>query len=260
MGCGRSVKYNPDKLEMLIEQLKQEYSDEEKKEYLETLKRIVNSRKKIEEKLILVFNCVYFGDAYIIQNEFSNAENINDKNNKIIIKKLFKKNFSFGNHRKYMKKDYEEYKKAFEYFSEHVLDNMVGMIRSSAPFDEMYNLLREIPWFGRTAAWDFLEIIDRNIAEGRLNPPHMYISDSTGPKRGVKYFFEIKDNPEIKGVKELEKRVMPPKYIYKYFNEAGNLIKEKILKTNIDKKIKSDKFLVYKLEDALCNFQKGKQI
>jgi len=75
VGCGRSVKYNPDKLEMLIEQLKQEYSDEEKKEYLETLKRIVNSRKKIEEKLILVFNCVYFGDAYIIQNEFSNAEN-----------------------------------------------------------------------------------------------------------------------------------------------------------------------------------------
>jgi hypothetical protein len=81
----------------------------------------------------------------------------------------------------------------------------------------------------------------------------LYLDHATGPKKGVFFYYNVRSYNDLKD-RLMEESDTKPK---DYFIKAVNLIMEAVRKSDIDERIKKDKFLIYKIEDALCNFQKG---
>jgi len=246
MECKSPIEHKSNRLEELIGQLEKEYDDGCSESDFKKLKETIEKLGGLDEKLITIFHFIFFGKFEVIEkyNEsFLSLLNNEPENIKEIIEEeIFSPEFKYGNHRKYCKKSYEYYREAIKSFLK-LLPELKNDLKSDEPFDTLYKKIsKKVYSFGRTATWDFLEIIDRKLLKGKLYPAKLYLRDSTGPKEGVLYFFGVDKINELK--ENLE--------------EAGMDILSIILNSNINNKIKKDRFLIYKLEDALCNFQKGK--
>lgn len=245
MKCKSSVGQKSNKLDELIFQLKELYDDGCAKSNIEKLNEMLDILDDLEDKLVLIFHEVFFGDIDII-NEYKDKVSFLEEIRENVIKEIFE-NHNYGNHRKFCAKTYKYYQEAIRSFLD-LLPELKNDLINDSSFDTLYNkIILKVDSFGRTATWDFLEIIDRTILNGKLRPTKMYLRDSTGPKNGVQYFFGVHTIGNLKQKKKLD------------LEEDGMEIFKIIL--NSDKtsdKIKKDKFLIYRLEDALCIFQKGK--
>jgi len=256
MRCTKPVKYAPERLKMLINQLEVEYKKDCSSSEINKLKQFLKKLKNLDEKLIIIFHLTFF-DKFEILDKYSqffiSLLKDKDKDIETIINDIFS-NYNYGNHRKFCEKSYDYYKKSLDDFL-NSLPILLMKISYNESFESMYYfLINNISSFGRTSCWDFLERIDRTISNGKLCPTQMYLTNATGPKKGVYYFFNVTSNDELKT------RLMnkPIKSNLSYLDDAGGQIHNIILNSNIDEKIKNDTFLIYKLEDALCNFQKGR--
>jgi hypothetical protein len=235
------------KLDELINQLKKVHDDGCAKSDIEKLNEMLEKLDNIDDKLVLIFHEVFFGDVDIVngyKDKISFLEEIREN----VIKEIFENHkYKYGNHRKFCAKTYKYYGDAIRSFLD-LLPTLKNDLRNDTSFDALYNkIIKKVYSFGRTATWDFIEIIDRTILNGKLRPTKMYLRDSTGPKNGVQYFFEVHTIKDLKQKKKLD------------LEEAGMEILNIILNSDkISNKIKKDRFLIYRLEDALCIFQKGK--
>lgn len=245
MQCKSPVEQKSNKLDELICQVKELYDDGYAKSDIEKLNEMLKKLDNLDDKLMLIFHKVFFGDIYII-DEYKDDVSFLGEIRENVIKEIFK-NHNYGNHRKFCAKNYKYYEDAFRSFLD-LLPELKSNLRNDTSFDTLYNkIIKKVDSFGRTATWDFLEITDKTILNGKLRPTKMYLRGSTGPKNGVQYFFGVHTIGDLKQKKKLD------------LEEAGMEIL-KILH-NSDKssdKIKKDRFLIYRLEDALCIFQKGK--
>ena len=247
MECKSQVGQKSNKLDELIDQLKKVYDGGCAKSDIEKLNEMFEKLDNLDDKLVLIFHEVFFGGVDIII-EYKDKVSFLEETRENVIKEIFENhNHNYGNHRKFCAKTYKYYEDAIRSFL-NLLPELKNDLRNDKSFDTLYNkIIKKVDSFGRTAAWDFLEIIDRTILNGKLRPTKMYLRGSTGPKNGVQYFFGVHTIGDLKQKKKLD------------LEEAGMEIL-KILH-NSDKssdKIKKDRFLIYRLEDALCIFQKGK--
>ncbi len=267
MECKAPVKPKSNKLKELIEQLKDVYNEECSSSDVEKLRKFIDTEKLdgLDEKLITIFHFTFFGSFEVIDEynkHFLSLLNNKPESIKGIIDEIFSK-YTYGNHRKFCKKSYEYYGAAINSFLD-LLPQLINDVKNEVSFDTLYNKIstkkisKKVYSFGRTATWDFLECIDRIILKGALYPTKMYLRYSTGPKNGVMYFFSVKDINELKGKLKDKFAAKSLKYNYEYLEEAGVEILDIIKKSDISDKTKKDKFLIYKIEDALCIFQKGK--
>jgi hypothetical protein len=245
MKCKSPVGQKLNKLDELIYQLKEVYDGSCAKSDIEKLNKMIEKLDNLNDKLVVIFHEVFLGDVDII-NEYKDRVSFLKEIRENVIEEIFENN-NYGNHRKFCAKTYKYYEDAIRSFLD-LLPELKNDLRNGASFDTLYNkIIKKVDSFGRTAAWDFLEIIDRTLLNGKLRPTKMYLRGSTGPKNGVQYFFGVHTIGDLKQKKRLD------------LEEAGMEILKIIL--NSDKtsdKIKKDRFLIYRLEDALCIFQKGK--
>lgn len=196
------------------------------------------------DKLMLIFHRIFFGNAKAI-TMYGNRTSFLDRIPKGVVSEIFKKP-GYGNHRKFCAKKYDYYARAHGNFRERLrfLVNSIDMGRS---FDTLYRKLLEVESFGRLAAWDSLQILDTMVLEGKLSPKRMYLSGSTGPKKGVFHFYGVTATEGLK------------RKVNCGIEEAGMRILDTIRRSRrVPDEIRRDKFLIYRLEDALCNFQKDK--
>ena len=245
MECKSPVGQKSNKLDELIDQLIEVQDDGCAKSDIEKLNEMLEKLDNLDDKLVLIFHVVFFGDIDIV-NEYKDKVSFLEEIRENIIKEIFEKH-KYGNHRKFCAQTYKYYEDAIRSFL-NLLPKLKNNLRNDTSFDALYNkIIKKVDSFGRTATWDFLEIIDRTILNGKLRPTKMYLRDSTGPTKGVQYFFGVHTIRDLKQKKKLD------------LEEAGMEILKIIL--NSDKtpdKIQKDRFLIYRLEDALCIFQKGK--
>jgi len=258
VGCREPVGKKGDKLKELIEQLEDSYNDgcTGSGSDVEKLNKLIEKLDSLDEKLITVFHHIFFGrfeitkryhdDFVSILNE--DPEKINDVINEI------HSDYKYGNHRKYCKKSFDYYKEALNSFKK-VLPQIKGELENGKSFDNLFNYLKKVNSFGRTASWDFLEVIDRIISDEPLNPENIYLRNATGPKYGVHYFFEVDDNNELR--EKLSDEFKSLQYNYEILEKAGLEIFDIIKESSIKDEIKNDDFLIYNVEDALCCFQKN---
>lgn len=261
MNCESSVEEKNDKLEKLINQLKRSYeggctgSGSE----IEKLEKLIEKLDSKDEKLIILFHHIFFGKLEILQKYkeyFLSTLKNEPEDIKNIIKEIYS-NRKYGNHRKFCTKSFDYYKNALTSFKK-ILPKIKKNLEDDESFDTLYNQLTKVDSFGRTAAWDFLEVIDRIISDHPLNPNKMYLRGATGPKYGVHYFFNVNDNNELREKLKGELEDKSLRYNYEYLEEAGMRIFNIIKNSNISDEIRNDYFLIYNLEDALCIFQKDK--
>ena len=245
MECKSPAGQKSNKLDELIAQLKEVYDDGCAKSDIEKLNEMLEKLDNLDDKLVLIFHEVFFGDVNIV-NEYKDKVSFLEEIKENVIKEIFE-DHKYGNHRKFCAKTYKYYEDAFRSFFD-LLPELKNDLRNGASFDTLYNkIIKKVYSFGRTATWDFLGIIDRTLLNGKLRPTKMYLRGSTGPKNGVQYFFGVHTIGDLKQKKKLD------------LEEAGMEILKIILNSDkISDKIKKDKFLIYRLEDALCIFQKGK--
>jgi hypothetical protein len=247
MQCKSPVGQKSDKLDELIDQLKEVYDGGCTKSDIKKLNEMLEKLDNLDDKLVLIFHGVFFGNVDII-NEYKDKVSFLEEIKENVIKEIFENN-NYGNHRKYCTKTHKYYQDAIRSFL-NLLPELENNLRNDTSFDTLYNkIVKKVDSFGRTAAWDFLEIIDRTILNGELRPTKMYLQGSTGPETGVRYFFGVHTIGDLKQKKKLD------------LEEGGMEILKIIHNSNkVPDKIKKDKFLIYRLEDALCIFQKGKTV
>lgn len=261
MECKNPVEDKSDKLDELIDQLKKSYQDgcTGSGSEIERLGRLFKKFDKLEEKLITLFHHIFFGKLEITEKYYekflSTLEN-DPEDVKDIIKEIHS-NYKYGNHRKYCEKSFNYYEEALTSFKK-ILPQIKKDLEDDKSIDILYNQLTNVDSFGRTASWDFLEVVDRIISDGPSDPNKMYLRNATGPKYGVHYFFEVDDNNELRRELKEEFKDKSVKYNYEYLEETGMKIFDTIKNSEIKDEIKNDDFLIYNVEDALCCFQKDK--
>ncbi len=159
--------------------------------------------------------------------------------------KLLKTNGRFGNHRKYESLDALSSKGTGATIQSYI--EWVGTARSHEQllkdaqdaagndpkklFDYLYQSMKKVVRFGRTARFDYLTMIGK-VGLGNLMPGSTYVHQATGPKKGARLLFG---------------------------GQNGKSINNKTLESNLKE---LDSFLGFEfgmqvLEDALCNWQKN---
>ncbi len=259
MVAHKAKKYYHDyKLEELSRVLLELYEDGcSEDDGFNNLKRFIESKNidQLNEKLMTIFHYIFFGDFEVAEKYNTHFLSLlNKKSDTIqkVIDEIFLK-YNYGNHRKYCKKSYDYYEKAVNSFL-GILQQIENDIQNDVTFDRLYNKIICLYSFGRTATWDFLECVDRIIVDGGLHPTKMYLQNATGPKNGVFYFFGVENVSQLKY--KFSDDCLNEYTDGEVLEKAGAQIFNIIKNSDIPDKIKRDKFLIYRVEDALCIFQK----
>lgn len=190
-----------------------------------------------------MIECFYGKSGEVLWNWKYVYENADSVQNWMILNEKRFKHLKFGNHRKFEPKNPKNPKSTptvIKSFVEWVKRSGQGSpyqalrIVSQADttterFDRAYHGI-SFPRFGRTAKFDFLCLLG-NLGILEISPPHCYLAEGTGPKKGVLQMVIGKNKGRVTA--NIEK-----------------IIEQLRMKLGIP---------VEAMEDALCNWQKGRQ-
>ena len=204
-------------------------------------------------KLWFLYLATYFGKSLRSKWTLFKRSAFDDNGNVILVEEIIKdkasyfknlKSFDFfaecqfSNHRKYTKKTLLG-ENGFINSANYFLDNIYQFdFSKKIDFDHVYNLILNVPSFGRMAAFDYA----CSLCKCNLNvnePTSMYLKHSTGPRAGFRYLL----NTCGIDLSEIDDIVQAGDEIQKWFQENTEI------------------FLVAQvLEDARCNWQKNPNV
>ncbi len=128
-------------------------------------------------------------------------------------------------------------------------------------FAAVFRDLKELPGGYRTLAFDLIESVYRDVVRWEpLRPKGLCIEDSTGPLRGFRLLYARNRNASMYVLDEIAKA----------FDVAGNSTWERVeaqseslvqrAEDEVRKKGESTRFVVFEMEDMICNYQKAHKL